>query len=336
MQVWHEAMWSALYGPDGFYLRHTPSEHFRTSASASTQFAHALARLAAAVDESLGHPAVFDLVDVGAGDGSLLAGVLGSMPPDLAARTRAVAVDLRPRPQSLPVTVQWVSHVPRPVTGLVMAHELLDNLPCDVIERIDGELRYVQVDIDGRELPGPTVTFEHRRWLDRWWPLDRDGDRAEGGASRDQMWADLIASLASGLALAVDFGHLRDERVGGAFAAGTLTGYRNGAQVMPVPDGSCDLTAHVAIDACAEAGSRAGAEHSHLVRQREALRVLGLTAATPPRALAHADPAGYVRQLSAASEAAELLDPSSLGSFWWLLQSKGVALPSMGSDTLSG
>src|SRR5947208_2791006 len=73
--------------------------------------------------------------------------------------------------------------------------------------------------------------------------------RAEVGAPRDTAWAGAVRALARGVALAVDYGHLREDRP----AFGTLTGFRNGRQVAPVPDGSCDLTAHVAIDSVAAA-----------------------------------------------------------------------------------
>ncbi len=109
----------------------------------------------------------------------------------------------------------------------------------------------------------------------------------------------------------------------GAYPGGTLTGYRDGRQVVPVPDGSCDITAHVAMDACAEAGREAGADASALMSQADALRSLGLDAKRPPIELAHSDPERYIKELSRASHAAELLDSASLGSFWWLLQAKG-------------
>ena len=77
-------------------------------------------------------------------------------------------------------------------------------------------------------------------------------DRAEIGRPRDDAWADAVgARAAAGCALAVDYGHLRADRP----PVGTLTGYRGGRQVPPVPDGRCDVTAHVAIDAVAAAGA---------------------------------------------------------------------------------
>src|SRR5437773_11434940 len=74
MRRWRDAMYTALYGPDGFYTRPGPGPvaHFRTSAHASPVFAGSLTRLVGRVDEALGHPSSFDLVDMGAGRGELL------------------------------------------------------------------------------------------------------------------------------------------------------------------------------------------------------------------------------------------------------------------------
>ena len=102
-----------------------------------------------------------------------------------------------------------------------------------------------------------------------------------------------MSRLRSGLALAVDYGHRRAARPAG----GTLTGYRDGRQVPPVPDGSCDLTAHVAMDSLV---------HDDLVDQRTALRRLGVSGATPPYELATGDPAAYLAALATSSAAAAL------------------------------
>lgn len=89
-----------------------------------------------------------------------------------------------------------------------------------------------------------------------------------------------------------------------------------------MPDGSCDLTSHVALDACAAAGAGAGAP-PELLSQREALHRLGVSGGRPPLALASADPAGYVRALASAGEAAELTARGGLGDFGWLMQRGG-------------
>ena len=323
--MWSDAMAAALDGPDGFYRTNSPDTHFRTSVNASPLLAASIVPLVVAVDAALDHPERLDVVDMGAGDGSLLRGLLKELPADLARRVDPVAVEIRTRPAELPAQVTWTEVPPSGVSGLVIAHEYLDNVPCDLVEVAEGgSLQQVLVaPTTGEESLGPALDDEQRDWIKRWWPLSEPGDRAEIGLARDQTWSQIVSGLSSGIALAVDYGHLRNERVAGAYPAGTLTGYRNGHQVAPIPDGSCDITAHVAMDACAQAGADAGAHASALVSQSEALRALGLDARRPPIELASSNPQGYIESLSSASHAAELLDPASLGSFWWLLQAKG-------------
>ncbi|SCG56588.1 SAM-dependent methyltransferase [Micromonospora halophytica] len=217
----------------------------------------------------------------------------------------------------------------------------------------------------GEETVGDPVDPADREWLDRWWPAPTGhpvdgpgtgeigatgsgfraarpaegsrltarsrsgspepphpiGPRAEIGRTRDEAWAAAVSRVDRGLALAVDYGHLREERPAG----GTLTGYRGGRQVPPVPDGSCDVTAHVAMDSVASAGERVARCAYSLMSQREALRALGADGGRPPLGLASRDPAGYVRALAAASTVAELTDPAGLGGHRWLRQPVGVA-----------
>ncbi|MEV6582846.1 SAM-dependent methyltransferase [Streptomyces sp. NPDC051582] len=303
-------MEAALYGPDGFYVRPGgpgPGGHFRTSVHASPLYAGAVARLLLWVDAELGHPAELDLVDVGAGRGELLTGVLGALPAEVAARVRAVAVERAERPAGLDGRIRWATEPPEGARGLLFANEWLDNVPLDVAE--DG--RYVLVAPDGTESPGPAVQDADRAWLERWWP---GPGRAEIGRARDEAWAGAVRSLSRGLAVAVDYAHVLDARP----PYGTLTGFRGGREVAPVPDGSCDVTAHVALDACAGEGAV-------LVPQREALALLGVSGARPPLPMASSDPAGYVRALARAGEAAELTARGGLGDFGWLVQPVGVA-----------
>ena len=102
--------------------------------------------------------------------------------------------------------------------------------------------------------------------------------------------------------------------------------------MRPIPDGSRDITAHVALDACAAAGTAAGATQTLLTTQRLALRALGLTGRRPPLSQADRDPAGYLTALREAAEEAELTDPAGLGGFGWLIQAVGVPLPAALED----
>jgi SAM-dependent MidA family methyltransferase len=310
-------MTTGLYGPDGFFVRgdDAPAGHFRTSVHASPLFAGALLRLIERVDDALGRPRIFDLVDVGAGRGELLATLQALLPDQLAGRARLTGVEVAPRPAGLDPGIGWRRDVPDGVVGLLVATEWLDNVPLDVADLDDaGRMRKVLVDpATGAESLGGRLDPAEEFWLRRWWP---EPGRAEIGWPRDTAWADAVGQVRRGCALAVDYGHVRAERP----RLGTLTGFRHGRQVRPVPDGSCDVTAHVAMDAVAAA---AGTPY-RMVRQRTALRALGINGARPPLDLAHRDPAAYVRALAAAGAAAELTEPGGLGSHWWLLHTIGI------------
>jgi SAM-dependent MidA family methyltransferase len=314
---WRQAMAAALYGPDGFFVREDrgPAGHFRTSVHASPLFAGALLRLVQRIDDALGRPGKLDIVDVGAGRGELLETLRVLMTDELRARVRFVGVELAPRPERLDAGIEWRADLPESVTGLLVATEWLDNVPLDAADLDDaGRLRKVLVDpVGGDETLGGPVDAADRFWLERWWP---EPGRVEIGWPRDDAWADAVQRVRRGCALAVDYGHRRGERPVG----GTLTGFRGGRQVRPVPDGRCDVTAHVAVDAVAWAAGTA----YELVTQREALKALGIDGARPPLDLARSDPGGYVRALSAAGAAAELIEPGGLGGHWWLLHTAGI------------
>ncbi|MEV4411601.1 SAM-dependent methyltransferase [Catellatospora sp. NPDC049609] len=294
-------MRTALYGPDGFFVRERPADHFRTSAH-SSHFARAIGTLMVDVDRALGSPEVFDLVDVGAGRGELLSGVLAALPDELRARTRAIGVEVSPRGDTTSPGIAWRAELPRGLTGLLLATEWLDNVPLDLAR--DGS--YLDTDLHAC---GPLDAAD-AAWVERWWPAP-PGEIAEIGRSRDEAWADAVGALDAGLALAVDYGH----QLGARPPLPTATGFRDGREVVPAFDGTTDITCHVAIDSAAAA---AGEDHL-LVRQREALHRLGLDGARPPLTLASTDPAAYLRALAAASELAELTTPAGLGSHWWLL-----------------
>ena len=326
-------MQAALYGPAGFYARgEPPARHFRTSAHVSPAYAGALLSLLREVDAALGHPRRLDLVDVGAGRGELLRQVLNEASRDrgLAARITARAVEIAPRPDGLDPRIHWQASLPAAITGLVIASEWLDNIPLDVAELTPDGPRLVLVETgSGAERPGPPLPPADLAWSRAWWPLSAPGDRAEIGRTRCQAWAGVVRRIARGLAVAADYGHQRSGRPG----PGTLTGYRDGRVVRAIPDGSCDITAHVALDACADAGRMACAcrvayaTATVLTTQRQALRALGVTGRRPTLAQAGNDPLGYARALSQASEEAELIDAQGLGAFGWLVQAVGMDIP---------
>lgn len=311
MRDWQDAWWNALYSDGGFFTRgERPAAHFRTAPLVGPELALVLLELLDRVDHGLSRPSTVDFVDLGAGGGELAGAVAELAPKGLRERLRVTAVDLG-LPGEIP-GVRWLRELSGQVTGLLVGHEWLDAIPCPVVEVHNGRWHRVLVDADGAEELGPEAGPAELDWLRRWWP---GGTRAEVGTTRDTAWVTAIGQV-HGAALAVDYGHLREGRP----ANGTLTGYRAGRQTAPVPDGSCDLTAHVAMDACAAAGA-ADPAATVLTSQETALRTLGLSAAPPPPALAATDPAAWLDRTAAAGRARELLDPAGLGGFHWLLRS---------------
>ena len=276
------------------------------------------------VDAALGRPAgagaggpgrgARRAADRGAGGGR-------GLPHGLAARLRPYAVERAARPAGLDGRIEWRRRrCRRAVTGLLFANEWLDNVPVDVAEADpDGVPRRVEVARPTAPSGSAPVTGEDAAWLARWWPLAgaEPGLRAEIGRPRDAAWAEAVRSR--GRPGSRSPSTTRHERAARP-PFGTLTGFRDGREVRPVPDGSCDLTAHVALDACAAAD---GTRRPDPPARRRCAR-LGLDARRPPLALASTDPAAYVRALGAAGEAAELIDPAGLGGFRWLCQPVGV------------
>jgi SAM-dependent MidA family methyltransferase len=308
--TWKQAWDSALYGASGFFRREAPSAHFRTSVHASALYARALVRMTreAGLDT---------IVDIGAGRGELL-----TQARELDPGLDLLGVEVADRPAGLDPAIAWTAALPHSVEGLVVANEWLDDIPCHVVE-VDGAgvPRMVHVDpATGEESLGSPLTHSSvpaslAAWVDRWWPLSaaEPGTRAEVGTSRDAAWADVVARVTRGIAVAVDYGHTLGERP----PFGSLRSYRHGREVEVLPDGSRDVTAHVAVDAVADAvGGR-------LRRQRDVLRELGVSGARPDLAQATSDPAGYVEALAGATEAVELTAAGGLGDFWWVISSRG-------------
>ncbi|HET7276559.1 MAG TPA: SAM-dependent methyltransferase [Dermatophilaceae bacterium] len=307
-QAWHEA----LYGDVGFYRSvDGPAAHFTTATHSSLGAALAHALLVLVARDRLGH-----IVDIGCGRGELL-GQLRALDPHVG----LTGVDVVPRPPGLDPSIAWLespggAELPEELGPLdhtlVFAHEWLDVVPCEVAE-VDstGVLRRRLVDPEtGVEEWGGGLAPDETAWVEAHWPAHSPGQRVEVGLRRDQAWAALLARLRSGIAIAVDYGHRKGERPD----HGTLTAYREGAVVAPVPDGTCDLTAHVAMDSL---------DHDELVDQRTMLHSLGLSGHHPPRELASSDPAAYLRALTESSAVSALTARGSFGSFLWAVKRVG-------------
>lgn len=274
MRTLREAWQDALYGPRGRFV----TSGVRDFSTALTDpvtgpvLCRHLLSLAVDTERALGEPADFTVTDVGAGTGAFLAFTAVHGP----ARWRLHAVEVGPRPAALDRRIDWGTDIPE-TRGLLLAHEWLDDVPLDVVR----EGRVVLAD--------GTLGDEHdQRWVDRW-----GGE--EDGSTRDDAWRAAAGRLTAGLAVAIDYGHDRATR------RRTLTGWRSGRPVPPAFDGSCDITAHVALDSLT-----AAVPGQTLVTQREALASLA------PRGLA------------GTSALRALRDPDGYGAYGWVSLRRGI------------
>lgn len=318
-RTWRAAWQEALYGPSGFYRTQAPAAHFATSAQGVPGAGAVLAEAVAAMARDTGCTAV---VDLGCGRGELLTH-LRTLDPAL----HLTGVDVVDRPEGLDVDAWLVSPggagLPAGLRGLtrtlVLAHEWLDVVPCPVVERDDHEVwREVEVvEAEGGgwgERLGDPLAGAELAWARRWLPGPVSS--AEIGLPRDRAFADLVSRVRSGLVLAVDYGHTLTTRP----PHGTLTGFRSGREVEPAPDGSCDLTAHVAVDSLvATLEGPTGRLSRRLSRQRERLgELLDEPTGSPPHDLARGDPTAYLESMRRRGALATLTAPGGLGDFWWV------------------
>ena len=242
-------------GPEG-----DPYRHFATDIAGSEVIVPLVQELLATAGDYAGGPLA--VIDVGSGAGGLLKRLALE-----GTDARLIGIDLRLRPPGLDPGIEWITGDARQVAsdlrgirGVVVAHEFLDDIPCEAVEADeDGRPRRILVDPISRQLLLGELLDDPAdlAWLKEWWPVTRPFMRAEIGSSRDDAWAAITGMLDAGAAVAIDYGHTRAERVAGTWDGGTLVGYRDGRVVTPVADGSCNLTAHVAIDSVAAAAPRA-------------------------------------------------------------------------------
>ncbi len=176
MRTLRQAWEDALQGRQGVG---GPGVDFTTAACEGDArlpvLADALARLCA----ELGLVAV---LDVGCGDGGLVR-ALGSR-----------GLDAR--------GVELGDPLPTSFDGLLIAHELLDDVPCPVLL---GDRELLE---DGT--PGPPAADEDVAWLLRWWPTW--DSPVEVGRPRDELWSSLLERIGRGLAVGIDYGHTAGDR----------------------------------------------------------------------------------------------------------------------------
>jgi len=129
-----EYMQLALYGQGGFYTTGGRAGRrggdFITSPEVGPLFGTVIARALDAWWKELGAPSRFDVIECGAGSGTLARSILATQ-PECADAMHYVAVEISASQRALhPHGVESRETMPEgPITGVILANELLDNLP---------------------------------------------------------------------------------------------------------------------------------------------------------------------------------------------------------------
>ena len=129
-----EYMQLALYGQGGFYTTGGRAGRrggdFITSPEVGPLFGTVIARALDAWWKELGSPSRFDVVECGAGPGTLARSIFAAK-PECADAMHYVAVEISASQRALhPQGIESREIMPDgPITGVILANELLDNLP---------------------------------------------------------------------------------------------------------------------------------------------------------------------------------------------------------------
>ena len=309
-------MHTALYDPDGFFgggtLRSQKSGDFLTSPEVSPLFGETLARYVAHVRQEIGEP--FRLVEVAAGSGSLLRPLLATI------NVEALAVETSPAArEALFGLVEAVPDLPETIRGVLVANELLDNLPTALAQMTGSGWRERWVGLDGEDLA--FVDVEPRDevidWLRRYAGPVVDGGWVEVQLAARTWMADAIERLEAGSLLLIDYGDTADGLLPRR-KDGTLRTYRAhhlGPHPLDEP-GDTDITADVNFTALMDLHPSAT-----LVRQDDFLGELGLRdrlgelRKAELEAVRSGDDLRRLRLRTLKTEAETLLHPRGLGDF---------------------
>ena len=241
----------ALYGEGGFYnaggRAGRRGGHFLTSPEVGPLFGAVLARAIDGWWRLLGEPDDFTVVEAGAGPGTLARAILAAEP---ACAPRYVTVEVSAAQRAdHPDGVEVLTDLPAGITGVVLANELLDNLPMRLAV-FDGGWREAFV-ADGGDGTLREVLAAPLQPLPDWLPASAaHGARAPIQDEAAAWVRNAIASLANGRVVAIDYAVARTaELVLRPWREWlrTFRGHDRGGHYLDAP-GTQDVTVEVCLD----------------------------------------------------------------------------------------
>ena len=270
-----------------------------------------LARALDAWWDGLGRPDPFTAVEAGTGRGALARAVWRAGPA-CASALRYVAVERSAALRSAhPPDVESLAAMPPgPLVGVVLANELLDNLPFGLVERTaDGGWAEVRVDADLHEVLVPVDDPPEARLV----PGAPAGARIPVQRAARSWVEAALASLRAGRVVVVDYADTTPSLARRPWTewVRTYRGHSRGGH--PLADlGDQDVTCEVAVDQLPVPASDRS--------QADFLRAFGLeelagAARETWHARAHVGDLAALTARSRVHEAAALTDPAGLGAF---------------------
>lgn len=315
----------ALYGEDGYYAVPPVGTHgdFVTSPHIHPVFGELLASGLTQMAVTLGAPSPLRVTEAGAGDGTLAAQLVPAL-TETVGEVVYTGVERSPGARDALEAAGFTptGELPADIGDLLVANELLDNVPFRVVR--EGREVRIGLEEDGRlvEVLAP-LDAELEPWRDRTdgiVPLDAIAFVEAVGAA---------LAARRGFAVLIDYGSAGQ-------AGGPLHGYAGHhivEDVLAAP-GQTDITAGVDMALMAAMAEASGARAFPVITQRAALTALGFEAwyheqlAAQHRQLDDRDGLAAVRTWSGKGRALMLVDPAGLGRFRWLvLGSPGLDAP---------
>jgi len=343
----------ALYHPQyGYYMRQpNGADHerigwsgdFYTSADVHPILGRAIAAQARQMDEILGFPTPFTIVEMGAGKGLFARDCLTAIyaeQDDFASRVRYVLIERSPAMRELqrqnlapwlnkPGLVTWVEGLdglaPQSVIGLFFSNELIDAFPVHRVQVKTGRTEELYVDyreghfVDCLRPLSSAALIHYLQHLNATWP---EGYRTEVNLLAMDWMEQVARRMDRGFVMTIDYGHTaqdlyRPERRDGTF----LCYFQQQTNEDPfLRVGEQDMTAHVDFSSLASVGEAQGLHVTGFTNQMSFLMGLGVE-----------EMIGTLELESPEFRAAiHLLKPDGMGStFKVLVQHKGISCPEL-------